>query len=164
MRIREKGMPKNPTPAAKIRNKPLSKRTTIRTMKTPEPNDPKSDSGTGESYTPPGQPTRLPSPIKSPSKTRLTVPKTPTVKKGTLPMKTPTPKITKPRKPLPLKTPTNRRIDPRDPNALRTPSKEIESSLDRAIDAKIAEDARSGKTFTPSGNRISELLEARKRG
>jgi hypothetical protein len=49
-----------------------------------------------------------------------------------------------------------------DPNALRTPSKEIQSALDRAIDAKIAEDARSGREFTPSGNRISDLLAKRR--
>jgi hypothetical protein len=51
-----------------------------------------------------------------------------------------------------------------DPNAFRTPSKEIESSLDRAIDEKIEEYAKSGKEFTPSGNRVKSLLEAREKG
>jgi hypothetical protein len=62
------------------------------------------------------------------------------------------------------KTPVSRAVDPENPNAYRTPSKEIESSLDRAIDEKIEEYARSGKEFTPSGNRVKSLLEARGKG
>ncbi|KAH5149803.1 hypothetical protein HBH70_018460 [Parastagonospora nodorum] len=56
-------------------------------------------------------------------------------------------------------TPASRALDP---NAYRTPSKEIESSLDAAIDRKIEEDARAGKVFTPGGNRVGVLIEARK--
>lgn len=69
------------------------------------------------------------------------------------------------RRPLatPAKLPPTSRIATLDHNAFRTPSKGIQSSLDRAIDAKIEEDARSGKEFTPSGNRIRDLLEARMR-
>lgn len=48
-----------------------------------------------------------------------------------------------------------------DRNATRTPSKRIVSSLDKAIDEKIAEDARRGLEFTPGGNRVRDLLEAR---
>lgn len=62
-------------------------------------------------------------------------------------------------------TPKNRMIqedEDDDPAAHITPSKEIQSSLDKAIDEQIAYDASLGKTFTPSGNRISDLL-ARKR-
>ncbi|KAF9697843.1 hypothetical protein EKO04_004019 [Ascochyta lentis] len=153
---RKNAAPKVPMRAksTKAPSKPPPKPANGRGAKTPEPRDPKADSGLGQSYTPPGNPTRLPSPVKPPSKTRLVVPTTPAPKKAALPAKQ--------RTPLPTKTPVNRRTDLRDPNAVRTPSKEIQSSLDRAIDAKIAEDARSGKEFTPSGNRISELLEAKR--
>jgi hypothetical protein len=44
---------------------------------------------------------------------------------------------------------------------MRTPSKDIVSSLDAAIDRKIAEDARRGLEFTPGGNRLRDLLNAR---
>lgn len=49
-----------------------------------------------------------------------------------------------------------------DRNALRTPSKTILHSLDRAIDEKIAEDAARGVVVTAGGNRVRDLLEARK--
>ena len=127
------------------------------TAKTPESKDPKIGSRLGQSYTPPGNPTRLPAPVKSPSKIRLAMPATPAPKKTALPSN-----AAKIRTPFTGRAPANHQVDPRDPNATRTPSKEIESSLDRAIDAKIAEDAMSGKEFTPSGNRISELLEAKR--
>lgn len=141
---------KAPKPAA-----PKPKSASRRVTKTPEPKDPKADSGLGigPSYTPPGNPTRLPSPIKSPSKTRLVV--APVAPRPTLQIRTvhpepapapaPAPAV---RTPFSAKTPVNRRaragLDASDPNALRTPSKEIQSSLDRAIDAKIAEDRRRG--------------------
>jgi hypothetical protein len=51
-----------------------------------------------------------------------------------------------------------------DRNATRTPSKAIVSSLDRAIDRKIADDARSGLEFTPGGNRLRDLLDAKEKG
>jgi hypothetical protein len=47
---------------------------------------------------------------------------------------------------------------------MRTPSKAIVSSLDRAIDRKIADDARSGLEFTPGGNRLRDLLDAKEKG
>lgn len=56
-------------------------------------------------------------------------------------------------------TPASRALDP---NAYRTPSKEIESSLDAAIDRKIEEDARAGKVWTPGGNCVGVLIEARR--
>jgi hypothetical protein len=59
------------------------------------------------------------------------------------------------------KTPVNRRMTVLDRNATRTPSKDIVSSLDAAIDRKIAEDARRGLEFTPGGNRLRDLLNAR---
>ncbi|EUC40484.1 hypothetical protein COCMIDRAFT_108701 [Bipolaris oryzae ATCC 44560] len=49
-----------------------------------------------------------------------------------------------------------------DRNALRTPSKTILHSLDKAIDEKIAEDAARGVVVTAGGNRVRDLLEARK--
>jgi len=129
-----------------------------------------------KSSTPEGSPTKLPlrSPTKPPQ-SRFT-PGAP----GALTPKRAAPKIPASKTPAPAtplpKNPALRRILPKptprtpvlrqlmDPNAFRTPSKEIESSLDKAIDRKIAEDARSGKEFTPSGNRVKELLEARKKG
>ena len=59
------------------------------------------------------------------------------------------------------KTPVNRRIPVLDRNATRTPSKAIVSSLDQAIDRKIAEDARRGIEYTPGGNRLRDLLDAK---
>ncbi|UPX20052.1 uncharacterized protein EKO05_0010298 [Ascochyta rabiei] len=160
---RKNAAPKVPVRAksTKAASRPLSKPANERALKTAEPRGPKADSGLGQSYTPPGNPTRLPSPIKSPSKTRLVVPNTPTPK----PTAALASNAAKLRTALPAKTPVNRRLElNKDPNAIRTPSKEIQSSLDRAIDAKIAEDARSGKEFTPSRNRISELLDAKRGG
>jgi hypothetical protein len=127
--------------SVKAPSKAPSKTVAMRKVKTPEPKDPKSDSGTAQSYTPPGNPTRLPFPIKSPSKTRLVVLATPAPKQKE---RVGPPPSTAP-KPLPAKTPVNRRIasfGERDPNALRTPSKEIQTSLDEAIDRKIREDRR----------------------
>ncbi|KAJ4372945.1 hypothetical protein N0V83_003236 [Neocucurbitaria cava] len=118
------------------------------------------------SYTPPGSPTKLRSPTKNPS-LHPPHPKPPGTAKRT--PRTPAPRtakdaVTRTRNAHMLKTPTSttRRTSFLDRNALRTPSKAIETSLDRAIDAKIAEDAASGKEFTPSGNRIKDLLDARK--
>lgn len=145
---RQNTAPKVPvrTKSTKAPSKPAPKQTNKRTVKTPVPKDPKVDSGTGQSFTPPGTPTRLPSPTKPPSKTRLTIPTTPAARKAPPPSN-----AAKLRSPLPAKTPASRRIDPRDPNAARTPSKEIVSSLDRAIDAKIAEDRRRAREFAMRG-------------
>ncbi|KAH7130215.1 hypothetical protein B0J11DRAFT_522666 [Dendryphion nanum] len=65
-------------------------------------------------------------------------------------------------RPLPS-TPVNKsKAMDRDEAATRTPSKEIESSLDRAIDRQIVLDMKKGHEFTPGGNRISDLLKRRK--
>ena len=134
-------VPKIPvrTKSIKAPSKTPSKAVSGRKVKTPEPKDIKKDSGTEESFTPPGNPTRLPSPTKSPSKTRF-VPATPAPKPAPR-MGPPPSNAAKPHL-QPAKTPVNRKISWADPNASRTPSKEIQSSLDEAIDRKIAEDRR----------------------
>lgn len=127
------------------------------------PSKPKLDM---RSHTPKGSPTKLP--LRSPTKSKTSRLAPPKTKSTTL-----TPKRAAPATPKMH----NKALDrlrgeaPRtpvsvalDPNAYRTPSKEIESSLDQAIDAKIEEDAKSGKEFTPSGNRVKSLLEARAKG
>ncbi|KAH7093463.1 hypothetical protein FB567DRAFT_609960 [Paraphoma chrysanthemicola] len=130
--------------------------------------------GKEESYTPEGSPTKLPSPIKTldlKPATKLTMdltPKRAAPKKPTTttrqqpssprpkanPKSNPTLSTPKPPKTIPPhlrirtqpppRTPVSR-IARIDPNAFRTPSKEIESSLDQAIDRKIEEDRRAGK-------------------
>jgi hypothetical protein len=137
-----------------------------------------------QSYTPEGTPTKLLTPIKesktpSPPKPRplssnSNLPFTPKAalaptSKSTVAPKTPLPKTPAARNPALArlkhpKTPANRRTSTLDRNATRTPSKAIVSSLDKAIDEKIAEDARSGREFTPSGNRVADLLDARGKG
>ncbi|CAO2650178.1 Nn.00g014700.m01.CDS01 [Neocucurbitaria sp. VM-36] len=116
-----------------------------------------------KSYTPQGSPTKLSSPIKHPHLQPTSGRPSPSPK----PPRTPAPRaktaVNRLRDMHTLKAPASRRISVLDRNAARTPSKAIESSLDRAIDAKIAEDAASGKEFTPSGNRIRDLLDARGR-
>ncbi|EMD86394.1 hypothetical protein COCHEDRAFT_1218605 [Bipolaris maydis C5] len=66
--------------------------------------------------------------------------------------------------PPPAADPTSTYLAPQDidRNALRTPSKTILHSLDKAIDEKIAEDAARGVVVTAGGNRVRDLLEARK--
>ncbi|KAJ8116556.1 hypothetical protein OPT61_g2042 [Boeremia exigua] len=121
-------------PQAPVRRKttkapsaPISHRSRSRAAKTPEPKDSKADSGTAQSYTPPGNPTRLPSPVKSPSKPRLV---------------TTTALTAPPAEAKPAQTPLSRRLGAEmDDNSVRTPSKHIQSSLDAAIDRKIREDA-----------------------
>jgi hypothetical protein len=128
------------------------------------------DSSDEKSYTPRGLPTKLRTPaLSSPVKARTTdvaaaatavaaKPSTPAKKLPAQPVAA----ICAPKTPV-VRTASSGGGGPFDPNALRTPSKEIQSALDRAIDAKIAEDAKSGREFTPSGNRISDLL-AKRRG
>jgi hypothetical protein len=144
-----------------------------------------------ESTTPEGSPPKMATPIKQPSSplkpTRTPSPikdRKPRPPFSTTPKRSPLPKTKAKtpepvfRKPLPknsndkhakqttttaFKNPGNRRIPVLDRNALRTPSKEIVSSLDKAIDQKIEEDAKSGMEFTPSGNRVKDLLDARAR-
>ncbi|KAF2621976.1 hypothetical protein BU25DRAFT_452373 [Macroventuria anomochaeta] len=144
--------------STKASNKPAVRGMGKRKVVTPEPKntkDTKADSGTAQSYTPPGNPTRLSSPVKSPSKTRLTVlPATPATKpKIAPPLSHAAPShAAKLRTPHPARTPVIQRTAgmgrndglEEDLNALRTPSKEIQSALDRAIDRKIEEDRRRG--------------------
>ena len=42
---------------------------------------------------------------------------------------------------------------------LRTPSRELVGKLDREIDAHLRMQEREGKVFTPSGQRIRDLLD-----
>jgi hypothetical protein len=130
-----------------------------------------------ESYTPEGSPTKPISHAKPTSPTKLPSPTTKSLhphKPTKSPPKTPAPAA---KTPGPKKTAVSRlRVQARTPNprtphtskmpvfdrnALRTPSKAIEGSLDKAIDRKIEEDARSGREFTPSGNRVADLIAAR---
>lgn len=98
-----------------------------------------------ESHTPAGSPTKLPSHALSSAPTKPSTPisKRTAAKGPTAVLRTPRrlPKITPLRKLAP-RTPALRQI--MDPNAFRTPSKDIESSLDNAIDRKIEEDRRRG--------------------
>ncbi|KAF2119224.1 hypothetical protein BDV96DRAFT_567218 [Lophiotrema nucula] len=57
-------------------------------------------------------------------------------------------------------TPANTGARRRTPSSF-TPSKEIASSLDSAIDDRINDYARQGRDFTPSGNKVSDLMNAR---
>ncbi|CAE6995101.1 KAR9 multi-domain protein [Pyrenophora teres f. teres] len=109
--------------------------------------------------TPSASPTPLsftPTPSASPSPS----PSTPLSKRKP-PFKYPITPLPAPHTPITRCTPAN--IAAADRNATRTPSKRIVSSLDKAIDEKIAEDARRGLEFTPGGNRVRDLLEARGR-
>ncbi|KAI4942720.1 hypothetical protein J4E91_009889 [Alternaria rosae] len=112
-----------------------------------------------------------------PLSTKPSAPSTPRSKPSAPVTKTPAPKTPAPglrnaaaannnlRQPtIAAKTPVNRRIPVLDRNATRTPSKAIVSSLDQAIDRKIAEDARRGMEFTPGGNRLRDLLDAKSMG
>jgi hypothetical protein len=135
-----------------------------------------------DSTTPAGSPTKPLTPIKesttpSPPKQKhlLSNPKTPSTPKPSHHPRTTFPKTPLPRTPAARnptltrvkqaapKTPANRRTSTLDRNATRTPSKNIVSSLDKAIDEKIAEEVRSGREFTPGGNRVATLLDARGR-
>jgi hypothetical protein len=133
-------------------------------VRTPKPKDTSNDSGTAESFTPPGLPTQLP---MSPSKKLLVAPTTPVPSRAAdkdarkqrlqnahrngfsnnlrnpsaaAQLRTRHPVAT------PAKTPVNKRhtriddYDEEDPNRHRTPSKEVQSRLDEAIDRKIRED------------------------
>lgn len=117
-----------------------------------------------ESTTPDGSPNKTFTPTAvsaatkppKPLSTKPPAPSTPKRKPTTPAPKTPAPKtpalgarkaaVNDHRQPITAgaKTPVNRRIPVLDPNATRTPSKAIVSSLDAAIDRKIAEDARRG--------------------
>lgn len=134
---------------------PPHKQPTTRTsLKTPEPHDTRSDSGTAQSYTPPGNPTRLPSPVKSPSKPRLVAAQTPTpvapcptVAAAAAAAPPPPAALAAPPPPTNQHTPvevaaTKRLAHGTEANALRTPSKAVQRSLDAAIDRKIEEDRR----------------------
>ncbi|KAF3036753.1 hypothetical protein E8E11_001571 [Didymella keratinophila] len=157
--VRSKSVKTLSNPTAKPALNPTSKpaaRPALGRVRTPEPMDTNNDSGTAESFTPPGLPTQLP---MSPSKKLLVAPTTPVptskdARKQKLQnahrrpqppsaaaqLRTPHPVVT------PAKTPVNKRhtwvdgINEEDPNRYRTPSKEVQSRLDEAIDRKIQED------------------------
>ncbi|KAF3035313.1 hypothetical protein E8E12_004428 [Didymella heteroderae] len=141
-------------------------------VSTPEPKAINNDSGTAESFTPPGFPTQLP---MSPSKKLLVAPTTPAPSRGAdkdarkqrlqkahrnappnnvrndhvgassaaAQLRAARPVAT------PGETPANKRhtwvggLDEEDPNRYRTPSREVQSRLDEAIDRKIQEDRRA---------------------
>lgn len=139
-------------PAIKSADRSAAKQSRKRAVKTPEPKDTKADSGTAQSFTPPGLPTQLP---MSPSKKLLFAPAAAVpalVPKPTKKAAPPPSATAQLRAPLPAKTPARTPANKRhtwvdgmaesDPNALRTPSKEIQSALDKAIDRKIWEDRR----------------------
>lgn len=119
-----------------------------------------------ESYTPPGSPS-----LPQPSRTSHTVPLTPKTKeapsqpskKGASPIKNPKVRAlasAAPRTPLPR----GKAGSKLDRGALRTPSKEMVSKLDKEIDAHLEDEARAGRVFTPSGQRISDLLARKREG
>lgn len=141
-------------PAARPPTRPAFERT-----RTPEPTAPNNDSGTAESFTPPGLPTQLP---MSPSKKLLVAPTTPVptskdARKQRLQnahrkphppsaaaqLRAPHPGVTGV---TPARTPVSKRhtwvdgLEEEDPNRYRTPSKEVQTRLDEAIDRKIQED------------------------
>ncbi|KAJ4384990.1 hypothetical protein N0V86_000595 [Didymella sp. IMI 355093] len=167
---KEKSQPAAPKPAAKLPvrsksvktlSKPTIKpaarpatRSPIERVSTPEPRDTKNDSGTAQSFTPPGLPTQLP---MSPSKKLLVAPATlfsndKDARKQKLQSahRKPFPPsaAAQLRSAQPAATPASKRhtwVDgavESDPNALRTPSREIQCRLDEAIDRKIEEDRR----------------------
>lgn len=136
----------------KSADRSAAKQSRERAVKTPEPKDTKADSGTAQSFTPPGLPTQLP---MSPSKKLLFAPAAPVPALAPKPTKkaAPPPSATAqlrlpPPARTPARTPANKRhtwvdgMAESDPNALRTPSKEIQNALDKAIDRKIWEDRR----------------------
>lgn len=147
-------------PAANAAARPATRPTSER-VSTPEPKNTKADSGTAQSFTPPGLPTQLP---MSPSKKLLVAPTAPAPSRtaskdarkqrlqnahrnapppsAAAQLRTPVPAKT------PARTPANKRhtwvggLDEGDANVFKTPSKEVQSRLDEAIDRKILEDRR----------------------
>ncbi|KAK7185734.1 hypothetical protein DPSP01_012881 [Paraphaeosphaeria sporulosa] len=116
-----------------------------------------------ETYTPPGSP----SASRSPQTTHLLpwkrkdVPAQST-KKPSSPLKNPKVRAlasAAPRTPLPRGKGSMKALDR---GAVRTPSKEMVSKLDKEIDAHLENEARAGRVFTPSGQRISDLLAKRR--
>ncbi|KAL1610099.1 hypothetical protein SLS60_001764 [Paraconiothyrium brasiliense] len=117
-----------------------------------------------KSYTPPGSPATpgmLPrSPIKAVQFPTRPAPSPP--KKNLAPLKNPKIRAltaAAPQTPLPR---NKRDVEGMDRGAFRTPSKEMGNKLDREIDAHLEREARAGRVFTPSGQRISDLLARRR--
>ena len=107
-----------------------------------------------QSFTPEGSPTKSDLTPPKPHLTPIKPDPTPNTKRSPLRSTSKiapilTPKRAAPRTPGPLlpkpapRTPAMRKL--MDPNAYRTPSKEIEGSLDEAINRKIEEDKRRGQ-------------------
>lgn len=115
-----------------------------------------------ESYTPPGSPPKReliphsarkvqPKPAGSPARS--------TKRSLSPPKKVNVRSLATPRTPLPRRIVLQRgKIV--DQGALRTPSKDTVSKLDREINAHLASQERQGRMFTPSGQRIKDLLAA----
>ena len=117
----------------------------------------------GESFTPPGSPGNPVFRSQSPPKSQLAHPTPSASKKVLLPLKNPKIRaLATPRTPLP-RSKSNRRIGAIDQGALRTPSKEIENNLDKEINDHLESQEREGRIFTPGGQRIQDLLAARRR-
>ncbi|KAJ4299414.1 hypothetical protein N0V90_004659 [Kalmusia sp. IMI 367209] len=114
-----------------------------------------------ESYTPEGSPAKSLS--TAPSKRSTSPAKMPNSPPRNLisSLKNPKLRTNAPTTPLPSKKLTKVRGIDRGP--LRTPSKEMASKLDAEIDRHLEGDARAGRMFTPSGQRISDLLAAKRR-
>ncbi|KAJ4350042.1 uncharacterized protein N0V89_008663 [Didymosphaeria variabile] len=118
-----------------------------------------------KSYTPPGSPATPGMLPRSPRQAHLFASKpTPSpAKKKLSPLKNPKIRAltaAAPRTPLP-----RNKGDVRGMNrgALRTPSKEMGNKLDAEIDAHLEREALAGRVFTPSGQRISDLLARRRK-
>ncbi|KAF2439503.1 hypothetical protein P171DRAFT_525368 [Karstenula rhodostoma CBS 690.94] len=114
---------------------------------------PKPNETEQESYTPPGSPS-VPQPKSKPSAHQA--------KKQISPFKNPKIRAlatAAPRTPLPRGKGGLKALDR---GAVRTPSKEMVGKLDKQIDAHLENEARAGRVFTPSGQRISDLLAKRR--
>jgi hypothetical protein len=120
-----------------------------------------------ETFTPPGSPCNTMFLTRSPPKSqavRSTTDAPSPVKKISSTLKSPKVRtFATPRTPFPRGN-VNRRGKAFDQGALRTPSKEIVDKLDKEINGHLESQEREGRIFTPSGQRIQDLLAARRRG
>lgn len=120
-----------------------------------------------ETFTPPGSPSNTTFLTRSPPKSQVvrSAADAPSpVKKISSTLKSPKVRtFATPRTPLPRSN-VNRRGKAFDRGALRTPSKEIVDKLDKEINGHLESQEREGRIFTPSGQRIQDLLAARRRG
>ena len=118
-----------------------------------------------ESYTPPGSPTKLtylPHSARKAQAKPVVSPVHAAKKPASPPKKAKAHDFAVPRTPLPRRSVLQRGTAV-DQGALRTPSKEMVSKLDREINAHLESQERQGRMFTPSGQRIRDLLAATRR-